>query len=117
MVARCCDRIAVVLDDTAHVDSVLAELTLESLAEAGARVGHIDTLALPSINMVVTDCLIATRRAETLVDISIAVASQCERGFTLPDVASICVRADEVISAHSVGESGDTIALVRMNGD
>jgi hypothetical protein len=63
MVAASSDWITVVFNVAAYIDLVLTELAFECVAQSSARIGHIDTFALPRVIVVMTDSLVVTRCA------------------------------------------------------
>jgi hypothetical protein len=68
------DWITVVFDGSAHINLVLTKVAFESFAYTSAWICYIDALALPCINVVMTDCVIVTGRTQTLIHIHVAVS-------------------------------------------
>ena len=94
MVARCVQRIAVILVVGAHLDRVLAELAVISLSLAGTEVENLDAVALPGTDLLVAGGVVQARLAGALVHVDVTVPAHVRAGAFCHD-ALFCVLLDE----------------------
>jgi len=83
------DWITVVFTCRAHVDFVLTELAFEAFAYSSAWIRDVHTFALPRIYMIVADGLVATGRAQTLINVQVTISRLQGRTLTHAALCSV----------------------------
>ena len=112
------DRVAIILVHCAHVDLILAPLSVEGPAYTSPVVEHVRAVAGPVADVVVARCAVRARVASTFVNVDITVATSGNLARRKSHVASICVVLNDfIIGAQPVCVSVNASTRVCINGN